>query len=912
MKYETSASFRIPEAYYTTLFDALSGSNVLLQADSAGFNILAASPAYIQQTGFSREAIIGKGFFEAFPDSSDPNNMGVSNLRASLEYVLLNKEPHEIPVQRYDTAGADGQFIERYWKAINKPVLSPDGEVAYIIHSAEEITDQVKAENREVQIEGIEKVFSLFMHAPLVVGLANGDDYVLEMVNDEGYAFWGKGPEILGKPILQGLPELEGQGIIELFDQVRNSGQPYTANEVPVSSFVNGRHEQHYFNLVYQPYFSKDSAEATGVFTISFDVTEQVKARQKALESEEKYRNLFESMDQGYCTLEIIFDGDRCVDYRYLETNPSFERHLGMTNALGKTIREIAPDIEPKWFEFYGGVALTGKAIRIEEESKAFNKWFEVYAIRLGSADERKVGVFFTDVTARKKAEEAIRQSENNLRNTILQAPLAMAILRGPSFIIDIANDSMYELWGRSKEELLNKSIFEGLPEVRHQGYEELLTGVFTTGERFSAQGIPVTLPRSGGIETVYMNLVYEAFREANGTISGVIAVAIDVTEQVVARMKIEESNKDFQFVTDFMPQMIWVTRPDGFHYYYNKQWYDYTGLTYGETQGEGWNAVFHPDDQERAWKLWRHSLATGAPYEIEYRCRRYDGAYRWVLGRALPLKDDAGNILKWFGTCTDIHDQKMEAQLLEQKVEDRTQALQVANEELKRSNANLEEFAFAASHDLKEPVRKIHFFTNHLRGQLSARLTESEILSFSRIENAAQRMGHLIDDLLLYSHVSHRPHATEAVDLNEKVQRVLEDLEVDIQEKKALIHVSKLPVVKGYRRQLQQLFQNLLSNALKYSKSDEPPQIYITASVVTENGQAYNAITVRDNGIGFEQQYAEKIFQMFSRLHGKGAYSGTGVGLSIVKRVVQNHSGFIRVESIVNEGSVFKVYLPA
>ena len=219
-------------------------------------------------------------------------------------------------------------------------------------------------------------------------------------------------------------------------------------------------------------------------------------------------------MDQGYCTLEIFFEGERCVDYRYLETNPTFERHLGMINALGKTIREIAPDIETKWFDFYGGVALTGKPIRIEEESKALNKWFEVYAIRVGGAEERKVGVFFTDITGRKKTEEAISQSENNLRNIILQAPVAMAILKGPAFIVEIANDRMFELWGQKPRELLNEPLFAKLPEVKDQGYEELLSGVFTTGERFVAQGIPVTLPRKGGIETVYIDLLYEAFRE--------------------------------------------------------------------------------------------------------------------------------------------------------------------------------------------------------------------------------------------------------------------------------------------------------------------------------------------------------------------------------------------------------------
>jgi PAS domain S-box-containing protein len=375
--------------------------------------------------------------------------------------------------------------------------------------------------------------------------------------------------------------------------------------------------------------------------------------------------------------------------------------------------------------------------------------------------------------------------------------------------------------------------------------------------------------------------------------------------------MKVEESHNEFQFVTDFMPQLIWVTRADGYHYYYNKQWYDYTGLTYGETEGEGWNRVFHPDDQPRAWEAWQNSLETGKSYEIEYRCRRHDGQYRWFLGRALPLRDATGAILKWFGTCTDIDDQKREAEIMELRIKERTEELQKSNLELSRSNQNLEEFAHAASHDLKEPIRKIHYFTQHLKELLGRQLSESEARAFNRIENATERMGNLIDDLLLYSHVSQRPLQTEEVDLRQKVQRVLEDLELDIEEKSAVIHIGDLPVVRGYRRQLQQLFQNLISNALKYSKAGEPPRITIVSNTVIKNDKHYSMIEVKDNGIGFEQQYADKIFQMFSRLHGKGEYSGTGVGLSIVKKVVENQNGFIEVESTPGVGTNFKVYLP-
>jgi PAS domain S-box-containing protein len=498
-----------------------------------------------------------------------------------------------------------------------------------------------------------------------------------------------------------------------------------------------------------------------------------------------------------------------------------------------------------------------------------------------------------------------------------------MAILRGPSFVVEIANDRMFELWGRGKEQLLHKSIFEGLPEAKDQGYEDLLNEVFTTGNTFSAHGIPVTLPRHGKKETVYIDLLYEAFREGDGTISGVMAVATEVTAQVLARMQMEESNKQFQFVTDFMPQIIWSTKPDGYHDFYNKRWYDYTGLTYEQSKDSGWNSVLHPDDLERAQKVWRRSLDTGEPYEIEYRFRRCDGSYRWFLGRALPLKDDTGAVLKWYGTLTDIDDQKKSSDLLEEKVKERTLELESQKKELERSNANLEDFAYAASHDLKEPIRKIRTFSDRLKHQLKDRLLDEDQYFLQRMDKSTERMQLLIDDLLEYSHVSTSTNYSEEINLNKKVSQVLEDLEVEIVEKNAKVTVGPLPSIKGHRRQIQQVFQNLITNALKFRKPDVRPEIQISSAVISGENvntfnsgekskyELYNMIQVSDNGIGFEQDHAEKIFKMFQRLHGKAEYDGTGIGLAIVRKVVENHHGFITAEGKPGEGATFKIFLP-
>lgn len=230
--------------------------------------------------------------------------------------------------------------------------------------------------------------------------------------------------------------------------------------------------------------------------------------------------------------------------------------------------------------------------------------------------------------------------------------------------------------------------------------------------------------------------------------------------------------------------------------------------------------------------------------------------------------------------------------------------------DELQRSNRNLGEFAHAASHDLKEPIRKIQVFISQLKEQLSGSNPENFPV-ISKIENSAERMSQLIEDLIQYSHVSDHPVEKEQVDLNDSLISVLEELELTITQHKAVIKSEVLPLVNGYSRQLQQLIQNLVSNAIKYSKQDATPIIDIAAQVELVDGRKYHKVSIKDNGIGFDQSYEQKIFEMFARLHGRDQYAGNGIGLAIVKKIVDNHQGFIKATGVVGEGATFDIYLP-
>lgn len=238
---------------------------------------------------------------------------------------------------------------------------------------------------------------------------------------------------------------------------------------------------------------------------------------------------------------------------------------------------------------------------------------------------------------------------------------------------------------------------------------------------------------------------------------------------------------------------------------------------------------------------------------------------------------------------------------------------------ELERINKNLEEFVYVASHDLKEPVRKVITFSERLKNRMNHKLDEDDRRFFQRLENAAFRMNTLIEDLLKYSHVSAGERLMEQIDLNDNLQMVIEDLELEIQEKNALISIETLPVIMGNNRQIHQLFHNLISNALKYHQPETCPVIHIS-SALKNNGHDINVsshhiqgymIEIKDNGIGFEPEYAKSIFNVFTRLHGNADYPGNGVGLSIARKVVENHHGYIWAESEPGKGSTFKIWLP-
>jgi signal transduction histidine kinase len=301
---------------------------------------------------------------------------------------------------------------------------------------------------------------------------------------------------------------------------------------------------------------NQESAALTQANEMLQEQTVELEMQTEALmESEARYKSLFDSLDEGFFIAEVLHDADgRPVDYRYLEANPAFVEHSGISDPVGRTARELIPRLEDHWVEMVGRVAATGEPARFESAAEGLGRWFDVFIFRVGSPPDRRIAMLFNDISARRAMEEErekllgeLQLERARLADVFRQAPTFLAVLRGPDHVFELVNDAYYQLVGH--RELLGKPVFEALPEVRGQGFKELLDRVLATGEPFVGRDVPLLVERHAGaaLEERFIDLTYLPLMEADGTWSGVIAHGADMTAQVLARREAEQARDEAQ-----------------------------------------------------------------------------------------------------------------------------------------------------------------------------------------------------------------------------------------------------------------------------------------------------------------------------------------------------------------------------
>ncbi|HEX5431653.1 MAG TPA: PAS domain S-box protein [Bryobacteraceae bacterium] len=453
--------------------------------------------------------------------------------------------------------------------------------------------------------------------------------------------------------------------------------------------------------------------------------------------------------------------------------------------------------------------------------------------------------------------------------------------------VITSWNKSAQRLFGYTAEEAIGQTVEALLIPVGRKAEEPDILARLRRGER--VEHFETVRRRKDGT-LIDISLTISPVRDAGGNIVGASKIARDITEAKRFRDALAESEARFRQVADSMPQLVWTARPDGFVDYYNERWYDLTGFSRTEFGDPGWQAIIHRDDLEKTIQTYRASIESGQPYSAEYRLwDRHEKCWRWFMGRAVPVRDGHGAIFKWFGSCTDIDEQKL------------------VQEELQRANLDLEQFAFSASHDLQEPVRNVKIYSELLDRELGGHLSSDARMFLKHLRTGATRMQDLMRGLLSYTRAENFKTPAEGADANEALRTVLTDLSSAAAEAGARITAEPLPSVHVRELHLQQLFQNLINNAIKYRCQERAPEIHVSA----EQHNGYYVFAVRDNGIGIEPEYRESIFGLFKRLHTRNEYSGAGIGLAICRRIVERYHGRIWVESEPANGSTFHFTIP-
>lgn len=686
-----------------------------------------------------------------------------------------------------------------------------------------------------------------------------------------------------------------------------------------------------------------------GVVLSIQDITQDVKARQQLEASEARFSNLIR---EAPVATVLLVGPDLIIESPNEAILSIWGRDLSV---LGKPLTEAVPEMtEPPFLTILQKVYTTGIAYHANEApgylyvdgakvTAYFNFTYkpllnannEVYAILV-------MGIDVTEqVIARKKVEE----NEARFRLLIEQAPVATCLFVGRELRVEIANAMMIGHWGKGNS-IVGKTLTEILPELKNQPFLNILDDVFTTGQSYEAQAARADLEVDGVLGTYYFDFTYKPLRNASGAVYAIMAMSINVTEQVLAREKIKETEESLRGALELAELGTWTIDPIAGTITYDDRMKEWIGIRSNDEEFHKAMKAIPESDRKRIQQalVWALQAESGGIYNQEHPIENIrTGRRRIIHAQAKTFFDATGKAYKLVGAAQDITEQRIIQLVLEQQVQERTEELEATNEELAatneelgaandelaesnqlliRSNQNLQQFAYIASHDLQEPLRKIQQFGDLLQSQYAVQLNEG-INYLERIQAAASRMSTLIRDLLTFSRISTQQDTTGSVSLSKVIQMVLVDLDLRIQETNATIDISdSLPTVQGDKTQLGQLFMNLLSNALKFRRVDVTPHIRIRSSKlsatdlplsVTPTRQApfYYRIDVTDNGIGFDEKYLDRIFQVFQRLHSKHQYAGTGIGLAICEKVVANHGGAITARSKAGQGATFSVFLP-
>lgn len=867
-------------------------------------------------------SVLGTKLEEAVPElEGQPYAQILKSIFDTGNIFQVTEEPVDLAL--------NGVFGTYYFDFTYKPLYNTDGEIYAIMNVAIEVTDRVISKQKLLMSE--DRYRSIIEEAPVATCLFVGRDLRIEVANDIMLDFWGKDRSVISLPLVEAVPELNGQPFLDILDNVFTSGETYTEIEAPAKLLRNGALSTYYFDYTFKPLLNS-KGEVYAIMDMAVDVTERVQSRRKVQESEARFRAITE---QSPMAIGLLKGKEMIIE---LGNKKIFEVWGKPSSVTGMRIIDALPEIKDQPFlDLLDNVYTTGKTFhgydvpaKLEYNGELKEVYFDfIYsALRDGNGEINGVLVIANDVTERVETVRKIAASEAKFRALMNAASAAMVLFVGKEeMIIDSPNQALLDIIGRN-ESINGLPLFEAVPEMKGSESVKLIQQTFETGKEHKSFGRQVTIVNKGVVTQNFYDVTYTPLFDSNGNVYAVLDTAIDVTESIKSRKAIEEAEASLRGAIELAELGTWSLHPITFQLDFSERLLQWHGLDNSHDNVEVFNTV-HERDRERISASVARALAPGSDgvYDEEYTIiNKVNGRERIIHSQGKAFFNETGEPYSFVGTAQDITGHRQIQMALENEVKERTVELQAANRRLEdanrmllASNEELAQYAYVASHDLQEPLRKITMYSN----LLSDKDTENKFGSLiDKIIKSSRRMSLLIKDLLEFSRLLNTDARFVETDLNTIVNAVKDDFELLIQEKNASIIIDELPVLSAVPLQMNQLFYNLISNGLKFIPADRDPVIKITAAktdaaflskhiVNPLPDNQYYTIAVTDNGIGIEEQYVKQIFEVFKRLHGRDEYSGSGIGLAICRRITVNHNGTIFTESEVDKGTTFYIILP-
>jgi PAS domain S-box-containing protein len=799
-------------------------------------------------------------------------------------------------------------------------LILPDGTEYNIAHSCAPIRDHdgqvigavlvfrnVTAENAAQQalLDSTERIKTILDTVIDGIVTFNARTQVIESVNTATEKMFGyKAAELIGKKISVIVPELDGTaGALDYYKtslEERSKGivrevigQQKDGQSLPMEIAVNEMRlgGQRYLACVLRNITARKHAEAL------------------MLESEYRYRNLFETIDEGFCVAEIIYRNDQPVDQLFLEINPSFEKHSGFKDAQGRYVSEFIPELGSDLFTIYDQVLQTGEPIRFEYQVPTIQRWFDIYTCRFGKQGSTKVAILFTDVTQRKISEQALRESDERVR-------LATEATGVGIWELNLADNrmrwdkQMFRIYGvqSTSDGIVNRDVWPQhlLPDdqIEQEGWDKAIHLQQGCSREFR-------IKQSGTNAIRHIRSVETLRTDAKGKVESIVGTNLDITEIKRTEETLRESERHLRAVINALPVAIYATDAEGRLTHFNQTAVDFSGCI-PELGNDKWCKglqLFHPDGSAMPYEECPMAIALteGRPlFGVEAMAERPDKSRVNFVAHPTPLRDTAGKIIGGINMLIDISERKrLDQVLLENNLE-----LNKAKNLAEKANRAKSNFLSNMSHELRTPLNAILGFAQLIDAS-NPPPTPSQKRSVLQILQAGWYLLDLINEILDLTLIEsgRLPLSMEMVSLPGLMQECKAMVEPQALNRNITLNFPEFNsafIVSADNTRLKQVLINLLSNAIKYNR----PNGKVTVTCA-EYRPGRARISVADTGEGLSPEQLSQLFQPFNRLGKENSNEeGTGIGLVMTKRLIKLMGGKIAVESKIGKGTLFSVEL--